>query len=478
MAALSLTYNITTNGFELILPISGGTVVSVNWGDTTINTSLSHTYTNSGTYTVTISGTGITTFNYSSGTGQASLTACNSFGEIGLTNLSGMFYNCANLTAVPSTLPTTSIVTNMYQMFRNASFFNQNIGGWTTSSVTSMNYMFYDATNFNGDISGWLTTNVTDMSYMFYNATAFNQNIGGWTTSNVTDMSYMFYNATAFNQNIGSWTTSSVTDMSNMFQNATSFNKDISGWTISNVTGMIAMLNGTALSTTNYDALLNGWAAQTVQPNVPLGAQGLIYTSIGEVGRNILTDSPNNWIITGDTYLPPPPLICFKEGSKILTDTGYKPIETLRKGDLVKTLKHGYKPINMIAKKDIYNPAQKERIKDQLYKCSKEKYPEIFEPLIITGCHSILVENRVTHRQVEQIKKVNGDTYFTDDKLRMPACVDERASVYEKKGNFTIYHIALENDDYYMNYGVYANGLLVETCSKRYLKELSNMTHF
>jgi hypothetical protein len=38
-----------------------------------------------------------------------------------------------------------------------------------------------------------------------------------------------------------------------------------------------------------------------------------------------------------------------------------------------------------------------------------------------------------------------------------------------------IYHIALENDDPYMNYGIYANGLLVESCSKRYLKELSKM---
>jgi len=35
--------------------------------------------------------------------------------------------------------------------------------------------------------------------------------------------------------------------------------------------------------------------------------------------------------------------------------------------------------------------------------------------------------------------------------------------------------VALENDDYYMNYGIYANGLLVESCSKRYLKEESNM---
>jgi hypothetical protein len=54
--------------------------------------------------------------------------------------------------------------------------------------------------------------------------------------------------------------------------------------------------------------------------------------------------------------------------------------------------------------------------------------------------------------------------------------VDERATVYDKPGTHTIYHFALENDNYYWNYGVFANGLLVETCSKRYLKEISGMT--
>jgi hypothetical protein len=29
--------------------------------------------------------------------------------------------------------------------------------------------------------------------------------------------------------------------------------------------------------------------------------------------------------------------------------------------------------------------------------------------------------------------------------------------------------MALENDDYYMNYGIYANGLLVESTSKRFM---------
>jgi len=33
----------------------------------------------------------------------------------------------------------------------------------------------------------------------------------------------------------------------------------------------------------------------------------------------------------------------------------------------------------------------------------------------------------------------------------------------------------LENENYFHNYGIWANGLLVETCSKRYLTELSNM---
>jgi hypothetical protein len=69
------------------------------------------------------------------------------------------------------------------------------------------------------------------------------------------------------------------------------------------------------------------------------------------------------------------------------------PVQDLKKGDLIKTLLHEYKPIFMIGKKDIYHPATEERIKDQLYQCSQNEYPEIFEPLIITGCHSILVDD-------------------------------------------------------------------------------------
>jgi YVTN family beta-propeller protein len=172
----------------------------------------------------------------------------------------------------------------------------------------------------------------------------------------------------------------------------------------------------------------------------------------------------------------PPPISCFKSDTKILCIQGYVLIQDLRNGDLVKTVNHGYIPIDTIGKREIYHICSKNRIKDQLYKCSQNNYPEISEDLIITGCHCILTDAFISEEQKVETERVNGKIYVTDGKYRLPACIDKRSSVYEISGNYTIYHLALQNDDNYMNYGIYANGLLVETCSKRYLKELSGMT--
>ena len=168
---------------------------------------------------------------------------------------------------------------------------------------------------------------------------------------------------------------------------------------------------------------------------------------------------------------------CFVKGTKILTNKGYVKIEDLNKDEhLVETFLHGLKEISMIGNREIYHAAKKERIKDQVYICEKENYPELIEDLLLTGAHGILINRDFkSSEEKEKTIEVNGDTYVTDGLYRLPACVDERTSVYEKEGKYRIYHLALENSNYYENYGIYANGLLVESCSKRYLKELSGM---
>ena len=169
-------------------------------------------------------------------------------------------------------------------------------------------------------------------------------------------------------------------------------------------------------------------------------------------------------------------IICFKEGSKILTDKGYKLIETLRNGDLVQTVSSGFKKIEHIGFSKMYNNVNKIRSKDKLYRYSQSEYPEIFEDLIITGCHSILIDEYKDEKERERTIEINGNTYITDNKYRLPACVDERAKIFEEEGVHTIWHFSLEHSDYYMNYGVYANGLLVETTSNRMMVEQSGMT--
>ena len=217
----------------------------------------------------------------------------------GVTNMTSMFQNAAFNQDI--SLWDVSGVTNMNSMFNGTTAFNQDIGGWDVSSVTDMTSMF-DGSGIDQDIGGWDVSSVTDMASMFQN-TAFNQDISLWDVSSVTDMTSMFRNS-AFNQDIGGWDVSSVTDMTSMLDGATAFNQDIDGWDVSSVTNMSNMLTISGINQTNYDALLVGWSALTLQSAVALGASGLSYTaspSAAATARDVLTDPPNSWTITGDT---------------------------------------------------------------------------------------------------------------------------------------------------------------------------------
>lgn len=194
---------------------------------------------------------------------------------------------------------TVSGVLNMAGMFNNAQAFNQDISGWNVSAVTNMSYMFTGAISFNQDIGGWTTTSLTEMRNMFNGAASFNQDISGWNVSGVSNMAEIFRDNDAFNQDLRDWDVSGVTDMTGMFRGADSFNQNLGDWTITLVANMSLMLDGTAITTQNYDSTLIGWAAQTVQSGVSLGAQALTYCN-GETHRqSLITD--DGWSFSSDT---------------------------------------------------------------------------------------------------------------------------------------------------------------------------------
>uniref|UniRef100_A0A6C0EW79 Hedgehog/Intein (Hint) domain-containing protein n=1 Tax=viral metagenome TaxID=1070528 RepID=A0A6C0EW79_9ZZZZ len=240
----------------------------------------------------------------------------------------------------------------------------------------------------------------------------------------------------------------------------------------------IEILN--SVTSINSTAFIGSTTLKPISPSLPY--IGTIYTSTPP------TEYISNFFNNNGFYLNflslstnvTPPVLCFKEGSKILyynrktNQEQYIEIEKLKKGDIVKTFLHRYKKIEHIGNSKMYNNVNNIRSMDKLYKCSKTQYPELFEDLIITGAHSILV-NDFKDNEKEKTLEVLSDIYVTDKKYRLPACIDKRAQIYEVEGNHTIWHFSLEHDDYYMNYGVFANGLLVETASNYTMLECSGL---
>jgi len=204
-------------------------------------------------------------------------------------------------------------------------------------------------------------------------------------------------------------------------------------------------------------------------------------SSTGTSPQNVVYANGSTLNGDGDTafYFLYPNAPCFLEGSLILCQVEgaetYVPVEKLTKGTLVKTSLHGYKPLVILGKGSMKNPGTDERTENRLYKCSPSKYPELTQDLFLTGCHSILVSTLTDKEREETIQHL-GKLFVTDKKYRLMACVDERAEPWASEGTFSIWHFALDHEDERMNYGVYANGLLVETCSIKSLKTKSNMT--
>jgi surface protein len=112
----------------------------------------------------------------------------------------------------------------------------------------------------------------------------------------------MFFNDSAFNQDLSGWSTGSVTSMLFMFQGCTIFDQDLGGWNVTSLSGVggANMLNGTTLSTSNYDSLLIGWESQAVNDSVSFHGGNAKYSGApfpAEAARAALI-ADHSWAIT------------------------------------------------------------------------------------------------------------------------------------------------------------------------------------
>jgi len=123
-------------------------------------------------------------------------------------------------------------------------------------------------------------SNVRDMFDMFKNAIIFNQPLSGWERTTIGNVSSL----------------SGVTNMTQMFYGATAFDQPIGNWNISNVANFslfMALKTSATFSTTNLNAIYNGWSSLPIPPgvipnltNVSFGSAK--YTALGQTGKDIL----------------------------------------------------------------------------------------------------------------------------------------------------------------------------------------------
>lgn len=253
------------------------------------------------------------------------------------------------------------------------------------------------------------------------------------------------------------------------------FNRPLSQHSWTNVLlSPAAASNPTADSIFNTNTLLFSSNGTNFRSNLIQTTYGLQTNAV-----NIQSNSPNTLYYDGDGALSSTIDLasisdptCFNEGTKILClnkegDEEYIAIEKLCKGDLVKTYLHGYRRIDIIGKNILPNDPSKPL--SCMFKMEKTDTNGLIEDLIITGGHSILVDTIENEECREKNNTLfNNYVHTIDNKVLLLAAASDHFKPILETSIFVYYHFILENDgDDEKRYGVWANGVLVETPSKK-----------
>lgn len=299
MATFKTDYPGVSEDNQITIPTFPGETYdyTVEWGDGTSDSGvmgdITHTYTEIGTYQVSITGVFPRISYEQLSQGANKVVSIDQWGDIKWNSMHRAFYQ-SSLEVLATDVPDLSNVEDISGMFLfcpllkgNGSFEN-----WDTSNVRNMDNLFA-FTDFNQDIGNWDTSKVESMFAVFIE-TPFNQDISGWDVSKVQNTVQLF-SETPFNQDISNWNVSEVIDMNSMFERS-SFDQDLSNWPIGKVTDMSGMFYETGMSTSNYDATLNGWSSQQLLNGVVFDGGNSQYC-LSEAARQKLIDD-FGWIVT------------------------------------------------------------------------------------------------------------------------------------------------------------------------------------
>ena len=204
-AAFVATYNIATNSETLILPVVKD--YEVDWGDSVTTTSgNSHTYTNSGIYTVKMYGV-VDDFTFNnSGDRVKILTVENWGGFENKLNENGNFFGCSNLSTVPNNLKK---IENLGNFFRGCSVLDSDVSEFDISGISSSGSLagcFLFANSFTNRVDEWDYSNVKGVGNFISNPSYPYQNydlllikwdsdpsLGGLDVSNMTNKNVNMY---------------------------------------------------------------------------------------------------------------------------------------------------------------------------------------------------------------------------------------------------------------------------------------------
>lgn len=160
----------------------------------------------------------------------------------------------------------------------------------------------------------------------------------------------------------------------------------------------------------------------------------------------------------------------FNEKTKILylnkkLQDEYIQIECLKKNDVVKTYRHGYRKIDVIGRNILIN--NPDVYSKCMYKMTKTESNGLMEDLIMLGNHSILVDDAGESRQKND-ELWEGDTPNLDKKFLLLAAASSQFAPIQNKKPYVYYNLVLDNDnDDEIRFGIWANGILTETPSKK-----------